>query len=66
MNILLVKLFIYNYIIIHNTYKYILHIIDITSRTSGPHPKSVPIRSGPTRSAVGSTDRTYPKKLDEK
>jgi hypothetical protein len=55
MNILLVKLLIlsnlisYLYTIIHNTYKYILHVIDITGHVGGPHPKSVPVRPDPIR-----------------
>jgi hypothetical protein len=47
MNILLVKLLILPnlisclYAIIHNTYKYILHIIDIMDRTGESHSKLV-------------------------
>jgi hypothetical protein len=50
MNILLFKLLIlpnlisYLYTIIHITYKYILHVIDITGRAGGPYPKFVPVR----------------------
>jgi hypothetical protein len=50
MNILLVKLLIlpnlisYLYTIIHNTYKYILHVINITGRMDGTHLKPVPVR----------------------
>jgi hypothetical protein len=51
MNILLVKLLIlsnlisYLYTIIHNTYKYILYVIDITDQMGGHHPK--PVRACP-------------------